>query len=214
MILHHYTPGDQNIVNYYGHGFGSIFARLFSKVAAKTASRAALGVAKRVGSKLVKTGVKKVIPIAKRTLTSVVKKGVKKAVPVAKKMIKKGVKRAAEEAQTAIANKVRKVEESAIKKGVSPELAHMVSIVVENGSREGIKGLSSLANKKGDKVVARVVKEVNKSTLPQRQVLSSKKGIPKARRLKSHRQRVKSSIGKKRRRQKVSYQIQNLIDSA
>ena len=209
MILHHYTPGDEHIVNYYGHGFGSVFARLFSKVAAKTASRAALGVAKRVGSKLVKTGVRKVVPIAKKTITSVVKKGMKKAVPVARKMVKKGVKRAAEEAQTAIANKVRKVEESAIKKGVSPELAHMVSTIVQDGSSQGINGLSKLANKKGDRVIARIVKEGSAS-----RPTSSKRGIPKARRLKSHKQRVKSRVGKKRRQRKVSYQIQNLIDSA
>ena len=66
MILHPYSHGDAHIVNYYGHGFGSIFARLFSKVAAKTASRAALSAAKRVGSRLVKTGMKKVIPMAKK----------------------------------------------------------------------------------------------------------------------------------------------------
>ena len=209
MILHQYAPGDGHIVNYYGHGFGSIFARLFSKVAAKTASRAALSAAKRVGSNLVKTGMKKVMPVAKKTITSVVKRGMKKAVPVAKKMVQKGVKRAAEEAQTAIANKVRKVEKTAIKKGVSPALAHMVSTFVEDGSRRGISGLSSLANKKGNKVIARAVKETSKT-------LHSKKPLTKTKRINRSKQRLKlrNSGGRKRRKRKISYQIQNLIDTA
>ena len=74
MILHPYDHGDAVVANYYGRGFGSIFARLFSKVAAKTASRAALSAARRVGSKLVKTGIRKAVPIAKKTLTSVVRR--------------------------------------------------------------------------------------------------------------------------------------------
>ena len=191
MILHPYDHGDAVVANYYGRGFGSIFARLFSKVAAKTASRAALSAARRVGSKLVKTGIRKAIPIAKKTLTSVVKKGMKKAVPVAKRLVKKGVKRAAEEAQSAIANKVRKVEEMAIKKGVSPELAHMVSTSVEDGAREGINDLSNLVS---DKIVV-------KKTVPKRKISKS-----------TH--RLKSSVGKRKNKKKrVSYTIQNLIDS-
>ena len=207
MILHPYTHGDAIVANYYGHGFGSIFARLFSKVAAKTASRAALSAAKRVGSRLVKTGVQKVLPIAKKSLTSVVKTGMKKATPVARKILKKGVKRVAEEAQSAIANKVRKVEELAIKKGVSPELAHTVSTSVVNGSQAGIDDLSNLVNEKGDKVIARVVKETNKSILPQRQVLKSKK-------IRSHKQGFKSGVRKRQRKKRISSEIQNLIDSA
>ena len=191
MILHPYDHGDAVVANYYGRGFGSIFARLFSKVAAKTASRAALSAARRVGSKLVKTGIRKAVPIAKKTLTSVVKKGMKKAVPVAKRLVKKGVKRAAEEAQSAIANKVRKVEEMAIKKGVSPELAHMVSTSVEDGAREGINDLSNLVS---DKIVV-------KKTVPKRRISKS-----------AH--QLKSNVGKRKNKKKrVSYTIQNLIDS-
>ena len=75
MILHNYYQGDHHrITAYYGQGFGSIFARIFSKVAAKTASRAALSAAKKVGSTLVKTGMKKVVPMAKKTITTVVNK--------------------------------------------------------------------------------------------------------------------------------------------
>ena len=197
MILHPYDHGDAVVANYYGRGFGSIFARLFSKVAAKTASRAALSAARRVGSKLVKTGIRKAVPIAKKTLTSVVKKGMKKAAPVAKRLVKKGVKRAAEEAQSAIANKVRKVEEMAIKKGVSPELAHMVSTTVEDGAREGIDNLSNLVTEKGDKVVTEIVNK----TVPKRKISKS-----------TH--RLKSNVGKRKNKKKrISYTIQNLIDS-
>ena len=230
MILHHYTTGDPHIANYYGHGlgsvfksifpyyghgFGSIFSKLFSKVAAKTASRAALSAAKRVGSTLVKAGAKKVMPMAKRTITSVVKKGMKKAVPVAKKLVKKGVKRAAEEAQSAIANKVRKVEQTAIKKGVSPDLAHMVSSFVENGSRRGISSLSKLANKKGNRIIAKTVNKVNKVNKVSKSI-HPKKPLSKPRGIKPHRQRIKSRKrgARKKRRQKVSYDIQNLIDTA
>ena len=191
MILHPYDHGDAVVANYYGRGFGSIFARLFSKVAAKTASRAALSAARRVGSKLVKTGIRKAVPIAKKTLTSVVKKGMKKAVPVAKRLVKKGVKRAAEEAQSAIVNKVRKVEDAAIKKGVSPELAHMVSTTVEDGAREGIDNLSNLVS---DKTAV-------KKIVPKRKISKS-----------TH--RLKSNVGKrKNKKRRISYTIQNLIDS-
>ena len=162
MILHPYTHGDAIVANYYGHGFGSIFARLFSKVAAKTASRAALSAAKRVGSRLVKTGVQKVMPIAKKTITSAVKTGIKKAAPIAKKILKKGAKRVAEEAQSAIANKVRKVEELAIKKGVSPELAHTVSTSVVDGSQAGIDELSNLVHKGKSKTVAEIPERSSK----------------------------------------------------
>ena len=121
----------------------------------------------------------------------------KKAAPVAKRLVKKGVKRAAEEAQSAIVNKVRKVEEMAIKKGVSPELAHMVSTSVEDGAREGINDLSNLVTEKGDKVVTEIVNK----TVPKRKISKS-----------TH--RLKSSVGKRKNKKKrVSYTIQNLIDS-
>ena len=207
MILHPYSHGDVYVANYYGHGFGSIFARLFSKVAAKTASRAALSAAKRVGSSLVKTGMKKVMPVAKKTITSVVKKGMKKAVPIAKSLVKKGVKRAAEEAQTAIANKVRKVEDIAINKGVPPEMVHSVSALVEEGSREGIDRIVKAADTKGDRVIDQVASKARKSI----GLSNSKKLISRPKRLKTHKQRIRP--GKKHRR-KISYQIQNLIDTA
>lgn len=207
MILHTYSHGDAHIVNYYGHGFGSIFARLFSKVAAKTASRAALSAAKRVGAKLVKTGVKKVIPIAKKTMKSVVKKGMKKAVPVAKDLVKKGVKRAAEEAQNVIANKIRKVEEIALNKGVPPEMAHSVSALVEEGSREGIDRIVKAADRKGDRVIEQIASEAGKSV----GLNKSKNLISRTKRLKVH--QLRNKLGKKHRR-KISYDIQNLIDSA
>ena len=85
----------------------------------------------------------------------------------------------------------------------------MVSTIVQDGSSQGIKGLSKLANKKGDRVIARIVKKGSAS-----RPAISKSSIPKGRRLKSRKQRVKSRVGKKRRQRKVSYQIQNLIDSA
>ena len=125
----------------------------------------------------------------------------KKAVPVAKKLVKKGVKRAAEEAQNAIANKVRKVEEIAINKGVPPELAHSASALVESGSREKVSGLSDLANKTADNLIARVASKPS----------NSKRSLLKARGSKSGRKRLKS--GKRRGRQ-ASYDIQNLIDTA
>ena len=134
------------------------------------------------------------MPIAKKTLTSVVKKGMKKAVPVAKRLVKKGVKRAAEEAQSAIVNKVRKVEDMAIKKGVSPELAHMVSTTVEDGAPEGINDLSNLVSEKGDKVVV-------KKVFPKRKISKSAS-------------QLKSRVGKKKnKKRRISYTIQNLIDS-
>ena len=205
MILHPYTHGDAIVANYYGHGFGSIFARLFSKVAAKTASRAALSAAKRVGSRLVKTGVRKVMPIAKKTITSAVKTGIKKAAPIAKKILKKGVKRVAEEAQSAIANKVRKVEELAIKKGVSPELAHTVSTSVVDGSQAGIDDLSNLVYKGKSKTVAKIPQRSSKKV-----TRIGKKGLH-SKRLKS---RIKLITGRKGRKRRIASEIQNLIDSA
>ena len=205
MILHPYTHGDAIVANYYGHGFGSIFARLFSKVAAKTASRAALSAAKRVGSRLVKTGVRKVMPIAKKTITSAVKTGIKKAAPIAKKILKKGAKRVAEEAQSAIANKVRKVEELAIKKGVSPELAHTVSTSVVDGSTAGIDELSNLVHKGKSKTVVKIPERSSKKvTRIGKKALHSK-------RLKS---RIKLITGRKGRKRRIASEIQNLIDSA
>ena len=199
MILHPYSHGDLHISNnYYGHGFGSIFAKLFSKIASKTASRAALSAAKRVGSRLVKTGIKKVIPVAKKTIKSALKTGIKKATPIAKDLVKKGVKRAAEEANNFIANKVQKVEDFAIKKGVSPDLAHSVSDLVEEGAREGISDLTKLAHKKSDKIFA---ERLNKSKNIKNTERQGKK--PK-----------KSNILKGKSRRKIAYQIQNLIDSA
>ena len=205
MILHPYTHGDAIVANYYGHGFGSIFARLFSKVAAKTASRAALSAAKRVGSRLVKTGVRKVMPIAKKTITSAVKTGIKKAAPIAKKILKKGAKRVAEEAQSAIANKVRKVEELAIKKGVSPELAHTVSTSVVDGSQAGIDELSNLVHKGKSKTVAEIPERSSKKVSR-----IDKKGLH-SKRLKS---RIKLITGRKGRKRRIASEIQNLIDSA
>ena len=174
IILH----GDGRIVSYYGHGFGPIFVRFLLKVVVKTASRAAFGVAKRVGSKLIRDTVRKISPVAKKTITSAVKKGMKKAVPVAKNMVKKGVKRAAEEAQSAIANKVRKMEKSAIKRGVSPQLAHKVSTILESGSREGINRLENLVNEKGDKAIAEILKESGASKTTHSQKSKDKVGTP------------------------------------
>ena len=203
MIIHQYSPGDPRIVRYYGgRGFGSIFARLFSKIASKTATRAAMSVAKKVGSTLVKAGVKKVAPIAKRTIKSVVRTGMKKAVPIAKRMVKSGVKRAAEEAQSAITNKVRKVEEAAIRKGVSPKLAHMVSSFVEDGSKQGVGSLSNFVNHNSDKIIAQTVDRVGKV------VGKSKPG--KRRSGKVRRRKVNS-----RKTRGISpYGLQNLIDSS
>ena len=202
MILHPYSHGDVHISNYYGHGFGSIFGRIFSKVAAKTASRAALSAAKRVGSRLVKSGVKKVMPIAKKTITSAVKKGMKKAVPVAKDLVRKGVKRAGDEAQNMIANKVRKLEEIAINKGVTPEIAHSFSDLVEEGTRDGINKLVEAADTKGDRVIERVASQARKSV--------GLNNISRNKRFKVHHHRIRPG---RKQRKKVSYDIQNLIDS-
>ena len=207
MILHRYTHGDDHVANYYGHGFGSLFGRLFSKVAAKTASRAALSAAKRVGTKLVKTGVKKVIPVAKKTLTSVVKKGIKKAIPVAKDFVKKGVKRAGDEAQNLIADKVRKLEEVAINKGVTPKIAHSLSSLVEEGSREGIDELVRAADTNGDRVIERVASQARKSV----GLNNSKKLTYRNKRYKVHHHKIRP---RRKQKRKVSYDIQNLIDSA
>ena len=169
MLLHEYSPGDSRIINYYGHGFGSVFGRILSKVAAKTASKAALGVAKRAGSKIIRSGMRKVIPAAKKTLTSAVNRGVRKAVPVAKKMIRTGVKRAAEGAQSVIANKVRKMEKTAIKKGVPSKLAQMVSSAVADGSRKSLNDLTRLVDKKTTSGTAEQV--VDKVSVPQKRCL-------------------------------------------
>ena len=142
---------------------------------------------------------------SKKLVKNGVKKGSKKDVPVANKIFEKGVKRTAVD-KLRTANKVRRVEESAMKKGVSPELADMVSTAIEEGSPDGINDLSNLVNERGDKVTAKVVKEANKSILPQRQVLKSKK-------FRSHKQGFKSGIVKAEE-QKIPDQIQNLIDSA
>ena len=207
MILHPYSHGDVQISNYYGHGFGSLFGKIFSKVASKTASRAALSAAKRVGSKLVKTGVKKVMPIAKKTITSAVKKGMKKAVPVAKNLVKKGVKRAGDEAQNLIAEKVRKLEEIAINKGVTPEIAHSFSDIVEEGTREGIDRLVKAADTKGDRVIERVASKARKSV----GLNESKKLISRNKRFKVHHHKIRPGLKQRRR---VSYDLQKLIDSA
>ena len=134
----------------------------------------------------------------------------KKAVPLAKKMVKKGVKRAAEEAQSAIANKVRKVEEIAIKKGVPAEMAHNVSTFLEDGSRQGIDTLSKLAEGKSNQVAQKVStliedrSDLGTSIGKQRPFLRKSKIGKKAR----------STVRRrKKQRPKVSYQIQNLIDS-
>ena len=216
MIIHRYSSGDPRIVRYYGghgfggRGFGSIFARLFSKIASKTAARAAMLVAKKVGSTLVKAGVKKAAPIAKRTIKSVVRTGMKKAVPIAKKMVKNGVKRAAEEAQSAIANKVRKVEEAAIRKGVSPKLAHMVSSFVEDGSKQGVGSLSNLVNRNSDKIIAQAVDRVDKVVGKSK----PKSGKPKSGKSKSGKVRRRKAGGRRKVRGISAYDIQNLIDSA
>ena len=207
MILHPYSHGDVLISNYYGHGFGSIFGRIFSKIAAKTASRAALSAAKRVGSRLVKTGVKKIIPVAKKTLTSAVKKGIKKATPIAKDLVKKGVKRAGDEAQNLIANKVRKLEEIAINKGVTPEIAHSLSDLVEEGTREGIDKLVKAADTKGDQVIERAASQARKSV----GIIDSKKLVSRNKRFKVHNHRIRP---KQKDKREASYAIQNLINSA
>ena len=210
MILHNYSHGDHHhITAYYGHGFGSIFARIFSKVAAKTASRAALSAAKKVGSTLVKTGMKKVVPMAKKTITTVVKKGMKKAVPIAKKMIKKGVKRAADEAQSAIANKVRKVEEIAINKGVPAEMVHSLSTVIEDGSRQGIDTLSKLAEGKSNQVVQKVSSFIKDD----KSDFGTASGKQRPYLPKSKIGKVRSTVGRRKiQRPKVSSDLQNLID--
>ena len=215
MIIHPYSHGSLHVVtNYYGHGFGSVFARLFSKIAAKTASRAAMSAAKRVGSKLVRTGIKKVIPIAKKTLKSAVKTGIKKATPIAKDLVKKGVKRATEEANNAIANKVQKVENYAIKKGVSPDIAHSVSDFVKEGSQKGLHGLSNLAESQGDRIIDIAGREVKKSIGVNHHPVSRQREV-KPRQSKRVSYRVQQRKVKPRQsRKRISYQIQNLIDSA
>ena len=129
----------------------------------------------------------------------------KKAVPIAKKMVKSGVKRAAEEAQSAIANKIRKVEEAAIRKGVSPKLAHMVSSFVEDGSKQGVGSLSNLVNRNSDKIITQAADRVDK-------VIGKSK--PKSGKSKSGKVR-RRKVGRRRKVRGISaYDIQNLIDSA
>ena len=147
--------------------------------------------------------------MAKKTITTVVKKGMKKAVPLAKKMVKKGVKRAAEEAQSAIANKVRKVEEIAIKNGVPAEMAHNVSTFIEDGSRQGINTLSKLAEGKSNQVGQKVP-----SVIEDRSYLGSTTGKQRPSLRKSKIGKARSAVRRrKKQRPKVSYDIQNLIDS-
>ena len=214
MLLHEYSPGDSHMINFYGHGFGSVFGRLLSKVAAKTASKAALGVARKAGSKIIRSGMRKVIPIAKKTLTSAVNRGVRKAVPVAKKMIRTGVKRAAEGAQSVIADKVRKIEKPAIKKGVPSKLPQMVSSAVADGSRKGLSGLTKLVDNKVPSGTAAAKKILHRVSVPQKRSLS---GYRKAAVSSSGSRRRKAVLKKKRGRKNlraISYRIQNLIDSA
>ena len=218
MLLHEYSPGDShNMINFYGHGFGSVFGRLLSKVAAKTASKAALGVARKAGSKIIRSGMRKVIPVAKKTLTSAVNRGVRKAVPVAKKMIRTGVKRAAEGAQSVIADKVRKIEKTAIKKGVPSKLAQMVSSAVADGSRKGLSGLTNLVDNKVPIGTAAAAKKIlHRVSVPQKRSLS---GYRKAAVSSSGSRRRKAVLKKKKKRGRknlrtISYRIQNLIDSA
>ena len=223
MLLHEYAPGDKQIIDFYGHGFGSIFGRLLSKVAAKTASKAALGVAKRAGSTLMRSGMRKVVPIAKKSLAVAVKKGVRKATPVARKMIRAGVKRAAESAQSVITDKVRKIENAAIKKGVPTEIAQMVSSAVENGSRKSLgKNLSKLVGKKtlpggASSTVKNLLRKV--STTPTRPLKRGQKAvaapttITAGKRSSGLKKKKKLKRGKKNLRA-ISYRIQNLIDSA
>ena len=201
MILHQYSPGFDHVLVHRGHGFGSVFARLFSKIATKTASKAALSAAKRAGSSLIKASVKKAIPLAKKTVTRAVRKGVKKAVPIAKKLARKGVKRAAEEAQTFIANKVRKVEKAAIKKGVPPKVAHKVSTFLESGSRQGVDRLSKIVDRTTVDSIGKLANEVNKT------VGLNSNGVE------LHRAR---KVVKKRKQKTVPSfdNIQNLIDTA
>ena len=151
MIIHRYDPGDQVVVEYYGHGIGSTIAKLFSKIASKSASRAVLNVVKKAGSKLVRKGVEKIAPLAKK----VIRKGVEKAVPLAKDLVKKGVKRASQEAQSAVANKIRKLEDAAIRRGVSSDLAHTVSTAVRDGSNRGLDGLGHIITDSSDKLLGR-----------------------------------------------------------
>ena len=73
----------------------------------------------------------------------------------------------------------------------------MVSTSVEDGAREGIDNLSNLVTEKGDKVVTEIVNK----TVPKRKISKS-----------AH--RLKSNVGKrKNKKRRISYTIQNLIDS-
>ena len=85
----------------------------------------------------------------------------------------------------------------------------MVSTFVEDGSREGIEGLREAADTEGDRFIKHIASEAGKTV----GLSNSKDLISRTKRLKSHKQRFKSGVGGKRR-QKVSYDIQNLIDSA
>ena len=138
MRLHtytHYSPF------YTGHGFGSMFARIFSKIGAKVgtkvAARVALKVAKRAGTSLIK----KAAPMAKRVIR-------KQIVPLGKKLAKQGLEKGLEYGQEVVLNKLNHLDNSAIKAGVPPALAHKVTDLVKRGSIAGLHELGAVADRK------------------------------------------------------------------
>ena len=209
MIIHRYDPGDRVVVEFYGNGIGSTIAKLFSKIASKSASRAVLNVAKKAGSKLVRRGVEKVVPLAKK----VIRKGVQKAVPIAKDLVKKGIKRASQEAQSMVANKVRKLEDAAIRCGVSPDLAHTVSTAVRDGSNRGLDSLGHIITDKSDKLIGKARTRFAEPTHSSGSKKKKKKKIVKPRVGRVKRSKAAAAAARKRSRTN-SYRIQNLIEES
>ena len=136
MILHPYSHGDLHIVNYYGHGFGSVFAKLFSKIAAKSAAKTALSVAKNVGKKVLKTTIKTGTAVAKEA---------------AKEGLREGTRSVQELATQGITNLAQK----AINKGLPPETVHNISNIVQAGAHTLIDTANTAANRGIDRISSR-----------------------------------------------------------
>ena len=116
MLLHYHY--------HLGHGFGSLFARLFSKVAAKTVARSISRVAKVAGRKAIKAATSSA---GRRVI---------------KKLAKKGLEKATDVGTEAFSNKIlNPIKKTAINKGLSPDLVHKVSGIVEEGARRGVEKL-------------------------------------------------------------------------
>ena len=139
MRLHYYTssPSYLGVYHHHGHGFGSVFARLFSKVAAKTAAKTAIAAAKVAGKKVLKVAAKQGTKLAKKAVSE----GLKQAKSIGTDFAIQGI---------------NKLENTAINKGLPPELIHNVSSVVKEGAHKAINRVGSLADSKVNNVTSHI----------------------------------------------------------